>query len=485
MLESGYVPPKLEDRQLDELIKHTLSQNNSTRYQKLMASIFAQDVSPVSDQTYDSDCHGKNEDQILDAARVLQYVCKILSNIFIKHGAVYLDTPLLMPKGKVLDSYENVATLIGQSGLQLCLPYDSRIRFARFLSRNNISNLRRYYIGKLYRDQKLIGAHPIGLWECTFDVVTDSHSSLLPEAEVISAVYEIIKEFPNLHKRNFYIRLNHAFILKAVFTHHSFPSELQQDVCKILESTKNSSDREVLLKQCLIQANYPEHVVNKIIMYLSIEGTLQKAKELLQILRKTKASISNLVKQAFQDIERVSKCLEYLAVDMQIIICTYLQPNASFYGSLVFQCVAQNTRKRKHGGVDIFAIGGRYDKLIESMSQYAETSTLPSAVGVSIAVEKILISVVEKEESVDETLSSLSACDAVVCTLSNNPKLDTLLNVLCELRASGISTTLYSYDLHQDYSIEEIQDHCKDNGINNLVVLKDSDTEFVRVRLAI
>ena len=31
LLESGHIPLKMEDSQLDELLKHTLSQNNSTR----------------------------------------------------------------------------------------------------------------------------------------------------------------------------------------------------------------------------------------------------------------------------------------------------------------------------------------------------------------------------------------------------------------------------------------------------------------------
>jgi len=482
LLNSGFLPPKLEDRQLDELLRHTLNQNNSTRYQRLMSSLFTQTVTPVSDQIYDSDCHGKNEVQIIEAARILEHVRKSVANIFNKHGAVFLDLPLLMPKCKIIEQSDTAATFLDQSGLQVCLPYDSRISFARYISRNNICNLRRFYFGKLYRKQKLLGSHPLGLWECSFDIVSDSNTSLIPEAEVISTVYEIIKEFPRLHKCNFYIRLNHLNILKALFLQNGITEPTQNEIYKILESAKSVKDRENSIKQCLLECGFAEHIINKILSYLSIEASYHKAKEILQYLRKTKAEISILAKQAFQDLDRVSKCLQYLGVELPIVICTSLLSNISHYNGIIFQFVAENNRKRKHGGVDILAIGGCYDKLIESMSQYAETSTLPTAVGVSISVEKILYSAIEDNETLDTYPSYLSECDVIVCSLTNTPKIDGLLKVLHELWSAGISATLFSYELNQDYTVEEIQEHCRDNGVNHLVILKDTDLEFVRVR---
>ena len=447
-----------------------------------MSALFTQTVSPVSDQIYDSDCHGKNESNIIKSATILEHVRYVISKIFLKHGALFVETPLLVPKTKIFEKY-NVATFIDQSGLQLCLPYDSRIDFARYVSRNNISNLRRFYFGKIYQQKLMVGAHPIGIWECSFDIVSDSYSSMLPQAEVIYTVFEIIQEFPRLHARNFYLRLNHLNLVKAIFVQNKFSDEAQQTVYNILDMRSNKAQRASLLHKCFLDLDLPEHVIIKLLSFLTFEGSISKAKETLQVLRKSKALVSSLAKQAFNDIDRVLKHMNNFNLDIDVYICTSLVPNVTQYSGIVFQFVADNKRKRKHGGVDVLAIGGCYDKLIESMSKYAESSSLPTSVGVSINVEKIIMAVFEEDEFDESSTSFQPECSVIVCSVTNTPNLDALVQVLHELWSAGISAALFSYEVNQDYTVEEILDYCKKNSINHLVILKESDLEYVRVSL--
>lgn len=56
----------------------------------------------------------------------------------------------------------------------------------------------RYSIDRVFRPRKLDRAHPRELLECAFDIITPVTNSLLPDAESIYTISEIVQEFPAL-----------------------------------------------------------------------------------------------------------------------------------------------------------------------------------------------------------------------------------------------------------------------------------------------
>ena len=88
--------------------------------------------------------------------------------------------------------------VMDHSGTLVTLPFDLRIPFARYIARNGVVNIKRFDIACVYRDKKILGAHPKELYECVLDIVTSSPEDLVPDAEVLLAVFEIINEFPSL-----------------------------------------------------------------------------------------------------------------------------------------------------------------------------------------------------------------------------------------------------------------------------------------------
>lgn len=418
LLESGYVPPKIEDSQLEELLKHTLNQTNSTRYQRMMATLFNQPTTDVSDQIYDFNLLGKSQENIAKTSHILKYVKDNVEKTFLKHGGIFVETPLLVPKSKLFENLRNVTTFIDHSGTQLCLPYNSRLSFARYISRNNINNLRRYYFGKLYHDQKIHCSHPVAIWECCFDIVTESHSVIIPVVELIFIVMELVKEFPQTSQRNFYIQINHSDILKAIFIQNNFSEELRRRVLEILSSPHNKKNLLDNLKSIFMESELQDHIIARILHLFEFQGSLHKAKDVFQGLRKTKANISNLVKHAFSELERVIVLLNKMELSIPVNLCTSLTSSSSYQSGITFQVVAENAKKKKRGGLDIFAVGGCYNQLVESFSKYAETSVLPTAVGVSIAVEKLLSGVAE--ELKEEGSVSNQQHNVVVYSTTNN-----------------------------------------------------------------
>ena len=70
------------------------------------------------------------------------------------------------------------------SGLVLALPFDLTLPFARYIAHNNIPQLKRYDIAKVYRKNPVGSGHPRELYECDFDIVGAPPLNAIHDAEV-------------------------------------------------------------------------------------------------------------------------------------------------------------------------------------------------------------------------------------------------------------------------------------------------------------
>ena len=63
--------------------------------------------------------------------------------------------------------------LISQTGRVVSLPFDLRAAFARFLAKNEVTELRRFDMNRVFRES-LFSAQPKEIRQCAFDIVTPS-----------------------------------------------------------------------------------------------------------------------------------------------------------------------------------------------------------------------------------------------------------------------------------------------------------------------
>eukprot|EP00117_Sycon_ciliatum_P021410 scpid22400/ scgid0250/ Eukaryotic translation initiation factor 2-alpha kinase 4; GCN2-like protein len=205
--QSDFLPITMEDKEMKEVLRHTLASTNSTRYRELMSSLFSQPTDSVVDFTYDLDLH-KGSGTITASLHHTD-VQDRLTKIFRRHGAVIVSTPQLTPYHSS-STPESVMCLMDRHGGLVTLQHDLRSSFARSVARNDIQHLKRFMIGKVFRDKKVRGAHPLEIYECAFDIVTPTPGQLLSDAEVIFSVFEVIQEFDHLHVRT--VPMLHSFI---------------------------------------------------------------------------------------------------------------------------------------------------------------------------------------------------------------------------------------------------------------------------------
>lgn len=124
VLQSELIPPPvLEECELRELLRHTLSNPQLKAYKYLIASCFKQSFTPAQDITYDKDPLVPN---LMRPSLIHELVKETAVKMFKLHGAQNLATPLLMPKSQYYDSVETCVKLMTHSGNIVSIPHDLR-----------------------------------------------------------------------------------------------------------------------------------------------------------------------------------------------------------------------------------------------------------------------------------------------------------------------------------------------------------------------
>ncbi|NXG12661.1 E2AK4 kinase, partial [Sakesphorus luctuosus] len=471
LLKSEHLPPpQMEESELHEVLHHTLANVDGKAYRTMMSQIFSQRISPAIDYTYDSDIL-KGSFSIW-AAKIQQHVCDIVSRIFKRHGAIKLHTPLLMPRNKKLYEHNEASYFMDHSGMLVMLPYDLRIPFARFVARNNISNLKRYCIERVFRPRKLDRCHPKELLECAFDIVTSTGNSFLPIAETIYAISEIIQEFSVLQERNYSIYLNHTALLKAILLHCGIPEDKLSQVYIILYDavTEKLTKREVEAKFCNLSLT--SNSLSRLYRFIEQKGEASNVFPFLNTMIKQKPGVTQLLKHGMKDLEEVIGLLKQLGIKLQISINLGLVYKIQQHNGIIFQFIAY-IKRRQRTVPEILAAGGRYDHLIPQFRGPQMVGPVPSAVGVSIAIDKITAAVSSVEDSV-----SVSSCDLLVVSVGQM-SMGRAINIIQKLWTAGIPAEIM-YDWSQ--SQEELQEYCRCSGITYVALVSDKEGSHVKVK---
>ncbi|KAM5235707.1 eIF-2-alpha kinase GCN2 [Ctenodactylus gundi] len=463
-------PPQMEESELHEVLHHTLANVDGKAYRTMMAHIFSQRTSPAIDYTYDSDIQKGNFS--IRTAKIQQHVCETVIRIFKRHGAVQLCTPLLLPRNRQTYEHNEAAVFMDHSGMLVMLPFDLRVPFARYVARNNIVNLKRYCIERVFRPRKLDRFHPKELLECAFDIVTSSTNSSLPVAETIYTIYEIIQEFPALQERNYSIYLNHTMLLKAILLHCGIPEDKLSQVYVILcdAVTEKLTRKEVEAK--FYNLSLSSNSLCRLYKFIEQKGDLQDLTPAINSLIKQKTGVAPLVKYSLKDLEEVVGLLKKLGVKLQVLINLGLVYKVQQHNGIIFQFVAF-IRRRQRAVPEILAAGGRYDLLIPQFRGPQALGPVPTAVGVSIAIDKIFTTVHNMEEPV-----TISSCDLLVVSVGQM-SMSRAINLTQKLWTAGITAEVM-YDWSQ--SQEELQEYCRHHEITYVALVSDKEGSHVKVK---
>ena len=232
---------------------------------------------------------------------------------------------------------------MNHAGSIVTLSADLQTPFARFISRSNITWLKRYSIDNVYSERKLVGLHPKSSTEMVFDIVTPAPSSVLADAEVLATVSDVFCDHRLRINRLIMIELGHHLLLKAILIHCGIPEDKRLELCHIL---KTRSKPEGLLNRTAKLA-IPRQSVDMLLNLLEVEGSVVKVLAALTNLISRKGEAASLAKQALHELDAISTHAEYMGLSnpYRIRIDTALQ-NYSTHSGMVFRFVCQSNLKK-------------------------------------------------------------------------------------------------------------------------------------------
>ncbi|KAL6618007.1 kinase-like domain-containing protein [Neocallimastix sp. 'constans'] len=473
ILQSDLLPPKMEDEYIKETLR-TISNPNTPYYNKLMTSLFSKYCDGQTDFTYEFN----SGNSVFDASRsvIFSKIKDKMIKIFRNHGAIEMDnTPLLMPKIPLHD-FKKAVYLMDSGGGIVELPFDLTVPFARYISRNNVTFLKKYTFDHVYR-QNIVGGQPRFVREVDFDIV---HSVPCPkmtyDAEVIKVVVEILNEFESIRNENINIHLNHPKLVDAVFDYCKISKEekLRLIIQHYILSLGRPNWKQVR-KQLSVEFHIPGDNLNKLELFMTLKGTLEVVEPKLRTL----INYSSKAKEGISDLKQLIDTLKVFGVNQTIIIDLSLLNNLQYYNGIMFQIEIDYYKR-----YEVLAAGGRYDSLIEKFKHPTSKQKI-LAVGTNIAITKIITSVKSEKDKNNKHIEILrnrkdnyfnkiwypKYCDVFILSY-NKGLLDEKIRICNELWKANISADYLLYD--NNINMEEITKICKNDGVKFIIIVKET-----------
>jgi histidyl-tRNA synthetase len=129
---------------------------------------------------------------------VREFIFSTVKNVFCKHGAVTIDTPVFELKeilsGKYGEDSKLIYDLQDQGGELCSLRYDLTVPFARYCAMNKVDQIKRYQIAKVYRRDNISvnKGRMREFYQCDFDIA-GSFDLMIPDSQCLSVLVEVLE----------------------------------------------------------------------------------------------------------------------------------------------------------------------------------------------------------------------------------------------------------------------------------------------------
>ncbi|XP_058102419.1 eIF-2-alpha kinase GCN2 isoform X2 [Magnolia sinica] len=415
------LPPRMEDEWLNDILRTIQTSEDTYVYERVVSAVFDEErvIMKANRQ------HGGREKMTRDESSFIQYTeldtelrdhaCEVAQEVFRQHGAKRLEiTPM-----RILDDCQHfnrkAVKLLTPGGNMLELCHELRLPFVNWVITNQ-------------GDFDIIGGVPA-----------------LTEAETIKVATDIVTRY--FHSNAYEIRLNHAQILDAIWSWIGIEGDLRQNVAKLLSSMGSlrpqSSSRKtrwtLVRRQLLQDLNLSEAVVNRLkIVDLRFCGSADQA---LARLRGALPSDKS-TRKALEDLSALFSYLRVWRIEKHVTIDALMPPTESYYRELIFQIyLIKDSNASSFSEGTLFAVGGRYDYLVQHMWYQEYKSSPPGAVGISLALEKILHhSSVEFRPSRNEPSTNV-----LICARGGGGLLKERMELVAELWQAHIQASIITH----------------------------------------
>lgn len=384
----------------------------------------------------------------------------IITTVFKRHGAVTIDTPVFELKEVLLGKYgEEGAKLIydlQDQGGELCsLRYDLTVPFARYLAMNrSIGHMKRYHVAKVYRrDQPALAKGRYReFYQCDFDIAGGGLMPLLPDAEVLKVVAEILTA---VDIGSFVIKINSRLVLDGLFAVCGVDATLFRAACSSIDKLDKLPWVEVCAE--LVAKGVSASSAEQIGTFVRQKGGTELIEELL---KSSELRHNETAKQGLEELRTLFGFLRTFEIENLVSFDLSLARGLDYYTGLILEAVLLEGSGVECGSV---AGGGRYDRLVGMFS----ASDIP-CVGASIGIER-LFSVLSKKQEKQSTTTQ------VYVIATRMEIIDERLCLLNELWTAGINADT-SHKAGKTRLLDQFS-YCEKIGIPYAIIMGPEEIE--------
>ncbi|KAJ9091862.1 hypothetical protein QFC21_007060 [Naganishia friedmannii] len=414
------------------------------------------------------------------ATLMRKQIFSTLEQIFLKHGACTIDTPVFELREILAGKYGEDSKLIydlQDQGGELCsLRYDLTVPFARFLAMNQSTypSIKRYHIGKVYRrDQPAMSKGRMReFYQCDFDIA-GNFDTMVPDSEILCILVEALTA---LDIGDFTVKLNHRKVLDGIFELAGVPADKIRSISSAVDKLDKSPWEEVR-REMTVDKGLDGEIADRIGEYVKLKGP---GKELLATLQADAKLMA--VPSANEGLKEMSILFDYLEIFGVLGFMSFdmsLARGLDYYTGIIYEAVhassappgistspavpaasstietckkpkkkaptagedAEEEVDESQIGVGSIAAGGRYDDLVgmfyEASGGKKGAGRIP-CVGISVGVERVYSIMLAQRKAREEREGRGKETQVYVVAVGGDGLLKERMALVKELWDAGI-----------------------------------------------
>jgi len=412
-----------------------------------------------------------------DEMAVREEVTSIIKNVFKRHGAATIQTPVCEQKEILTNKYGEDSKLIfelkDQGGELLALRYDLTVPFARYLAQNGVKELKRYQIAHVYRrDQPYMtrGRYREFI-QCDFDIA-GNYYDMFADAECIKVIYEVLT---GLEFEEFDIKVNDRRILDGMFAVCGCPSDKFRSICSAVDKLDKMEWCKV--KEEMMEKGLGEEAADKIGEFVMKRGGMELIDELL---KNEELCMNKDAKKGLDDMKILFEKIKRFNISDKVSFDLSLARGLDYYTGVIYEAVvtSQSPIKDKQGnsvGVGSVCGGGRYDGLVKSLTGKGNDVR---CVGLTIGIERLFAIIMARKKLNNKYIRSCPV-DVYVASAQKgmHEEREILCNLLWEAGIGAVQNNKKNAPISSQYTT------CETNEIPYMVIIGSQEIEEGTVTL--
>jgi len=334
------------------------------------------------------------------------------------------------------DSLKELFGFHGPDDTDMALRYEFTLSLARFVaSQPNLPlPFRRYQYGNVWRVDKPGPGRFREFMQFDIDIV--GTKNMLADAEIIAAM---VSTLDHLGIERFRVRYSNRKILNGLIEWAGIPSERGPEVMRVLDKLERVGESGVLAElgpgridesgDKIAGLGLDDRLIGRIAEFIGqdVVGTCGQLSASHEYLNSTRVG-----KEGFDELLQLESYLSHMGVpaDKAAVDLTIVR-GLGYYTGPVFETTLLDLPS--FGSV--FS-GGRYDNLVERFQ-----SVQVPAVGSSIGIDRLLAALIELK-----AISLTRSTSQVLVTVMDRERLPEYLNMLKDLRATGLRAEIFVGD---------------------------------------